>query len=115
MIITKSIYIIDYIMQTWSANQLRNRWLAGWHGISRRVFRESRSLARLIGRDDKLWPSRAEQGRAGESREDALQGRWLGCRNKQNRLIITKSIYIIDYIMQTWSTNQLRNRWLAGW
>ena len=76
-------------MQTWSANQLRNRWLAG---------RESRAPARLIGRGDKLWPSRAEQGKAGESREDALQGRWLGCRNKQNRLIITKSIYIIDYI-----------------
>ena len=55
-------------MQTRSANQLRNRWLAGWHGVGRRVFRESRAPARLIGRGDKLWPSRAEQGKAEQMR-----------------------------------------------
>ena len=98
-------------MQTRSANQLRNRCLAGWHGVGKRVFRESRSLARLLVAATSCEPSRAET-RARQSREDALQGRWLGCRNKQNRLIITKSIYILDYI---YADLELRNRWLAGW
>ena len=85
LIITKSIYIIDY-MQTWSANQLRNRWLAGWHGVGRRVFRESRSPARLIGHGDKLWPSRAEQGKAGQRRAEKMRCKVAGLAAGINKI-----------------------------